>query len=160
MNNHLFRLAICSGIVFCWLACSAVKHPILAPNDHLQEMAPDAVQGDIDECIQLANEAGPGAARGKQIAGQTAGGQLLARRLVQSREQSPEVLDLVLLLGRPAEPRQVFCVDSSDREIWMLGSSVMLRTASVRRGTTQLAGDRKMPHRKIYWKRFGLYDKT
>ena len=74
MNNNLFQLAICSAIVFCCLACAAAKRPILAPNEHLQEMAPDAVQRDIDDCILLATEAGPGAARGKQIAGQTAGG--------------------------------------------------------------------------------------
>ncbi len=37
-------------------------------------MAPDAVQRDIDECLRLAAEAGPGAEWGKQIAGQTAGG--------------------------------------------------------------------------------------
>ena len=61
-------------MVFCCLACGAAKHPILAHNDHLQEMAPDTVQRDIDECIRQASEAGPGAARGKQIAGQTAGG--------------------------------------------------------------------------------------
>jgi outer membrane lipoprotein SlyB len=74
MNNHLFRLAICSAIVCCCFACAAAKHPILATNDHLQEMTADAVQRDIDECIRLATEAGPGAARDKQIAGQTAGG--------------------------------------------------------------------------------------
>ena len=74
LNNNLFRLTIYAAIVFCCLACAAAKHPILAPNDHLQEMAPDAVQRDIDECMRLAKEAGPGAARGKQIAGQTAGG--------------------------------------------------------------------------------------
>jgi outer membrane lipoprotein SlyB len=74
MDNNLFRLAICSTIVFCCLGCAAAKHPILAQNDHLQEMAPEAVQRDIDECIRLANEAGPGAAQGKQIARQTVGG--------------------------------------------------------------------------------------
>ena len=74
MNNNLFRLAICSAIVFCCLACAAAKHPILAPNKHLQEMTADAVQRDIDECMRLAEEAGPGAARSKQIAAQTAGG--------------------------------------------------------------------------------------
>jgi outer membrane lipoprotein SlyB len=74
MNNNLFRLAICSAMVFCCLACAAAKRPIVAHNDHLQEMAPDAVQRDIDECIRQATEAGPGSARGKQIAGQTAGG--------------------------------------------------------------------------------------
>jgi|GEM_PF-1458620 hypothetical protein len=36
------------------------------------------------------------------------GAQLLAQRLVLSREQSPEVLELVLRPGQPAEPRQVF----------------------------------------------------
>jgi hypothetical protein len=75
-------------------------------------------------------------------------------RLVLSRGQSPEVLDLVLRPGQPAEPLQVFCVDSLDRVVWMLGSSVMLRTVSVRKGTTQLAGDRKMPYGKTFWKRF------
>jgi outer membrane lipoprotein SlyB len=73
MPNHFLRLAISFAIVFSCLACVA-KRPILAPNEHLREMAPDAVQRDIDECLQLAKEAGPGAARGKQIAGQTAGG--------------------------------------------------------------------------------------
>jgi hypothetical protein len=74
LNNNLFRLAICSAIVFCCLACAETKHPILTPNEHLQEMTADAVQRDIDECMRLAKEAGPGAARGKQIVGQTAGG--------------------------------------------------------------------------------------
>jgi len=73
MPNNLFRLAISFAIIFSCLACAA-KRPILAPNEHLQEMAPDAVQRDIDDCIRIATEAGPGAARGKQIAGQTAGG--------------------------------------------------------------------------------------
>jgi len=27
----------------------------LAPNDHLREMTPDAVQRDIDECMRLAS---------------------------------------------------------------------------------------------------------
>ena len=60
-------------MVFSCLACAA-QRPILAPNEHLQEMAPEAVQRDIDECLRMAAEAGPGAVRGKQIAGQTAGG--------------------------------------------------------------------------------------
>ncbi len=76
-------------------------------------------------------------------------------RLVRSRGQSPEVLDLVLRPGRPVEPRLVFCVDFSDRVIWMPGSSVMLRTVSFRKGITQMAGAREMPYRPIGWKRFG-----
>jgi uncharacterized protein YcfJ len=74
MNYNFLRLVICSAIVFCCIACAAAKHPMLAPNEHLQGMTADAVQRDIDECMRLAKEAGPGAARGKQIAGQTAGG--------------------------------------------------------------------------------------
>jgi len=46
----------------------------LAANEHLQEMGPEAAQRDIDECLRLAAEAGPGATPGKQVAGQTAGG--------------------------------------------------------------------------------------
>ena len=60
-------------MVFSCLACAA-KRPILAPNEHLTEMGPEAAQRDVDECIRLAAEAGPGATRGKQMAGQTAGG--------------------------------------------------------------------------------------
>jgi outer membrane lipoprotein SlyB len=73
MHKNLFRLAISFVIVFSCLACAA-KRPLLAPNEHLQEIGPEAAQSDVDECIRLSTEAGPGAARGKQIAGQTAGG--------------------------------------------------------------------------------------
>ncbi len=73
MPNNFLRLAISFAIILACLGC-ATKRPVLAPNEHLQEMSPDAVQHDIDECIRLAKEAGPGAVRGKQIAGQTAGG--------------------------------------------------------------------------------------
>jgi outer membrane lipoprotein SlyB len=73
MHGHLFRLAISLAMVFCCLACAA-KRPILSPNEHLIEMGPEAAQRDVDECLRLAAEAGPGAARGKQVAGQTAGG--------------------------------------------------------------------------------------
>jgi outer membrane lipoprotein SlyB len=76
MRHDLFRLVISFAMVFSCLACAA-KRPIMAPNEHFQEMAPDAVQRDIDECIRTATEAGPGAVRGKQIAGQTAGGAAL-----------------------------------------------------------------------------------
>ena len=74
MRNSLFPLALCSAVVFCCLACAPAQRPILAPNEHFQEMAPDAVQRDIDDCIRLAKEAGPGAVRSKQIAGETAEG--------------------------------------------------------------------------------------
>jgi hypothetical protein len=73
MHNHLFRFALSLALVFSCLACAA-KRPILAPNEHLTEMGPEAAQRDVDECIRLAAEAGPGAERGKQVASQTAGG--------------------------------------------------------------------------------------
>ena len=74
MRSHHFRLALGAALMVCCLACTAARQPILAPNDHFQEMTPEAVQRDIEECLRLADEAGPGAARGRQIAGQTAGG--------------------------------------------------------------------------------------
>ena len=73
MHNHFFRLAVSLAMVFSCLACAA-KRPILALNEHLTEMGPEAAQRDVDECIRLAAEAGPGATRGRQVAGQTAGG--------------------------------------------------------------------------------------
>lgn len=74
MNNSLFRLVIVYAIVFCFLACAAAKQPILAPNEHLQGMEPEAIQRDIDECIRLATEIGSGSQRSREIAGQTAVG--------------------------------------------------------------------------------------
>jgi hypothetical protein len=68
----------------------------------------------------------------------------LEQRLVQLRGQYQEVLDLALQPERLVEPRLVFCMDSSDREIWIPRSSVMLRIASVKRGISRLAGNRKM----------------
>ena len=145
MAKNLFRFALGFAIIFSCLACAA-QRPVLAPNEHLQEMAPEAVQRDIDDCIQQAREAGPG--RGASSSpGKPQGVQLWARRLARSREQSPEVLESVLRLGRPAEPRRVFCVDSSNRMIWMPGSGVMLRTVSARKGTTPSAGASKMTSR-------------
>jgi hypothetical protein len=61
-------------MVCCCLACASGKRPVLAPNEHLQQMAPDAVQRDIDECLRGAAEAGAGAQKGRQIAGRTAVG--------------------------------------------------------------------------------------
>jgi len=73
MHNYFFRFAISLAMVFSCLACAA-KRPILAPNEHLTQMGPEAAQRDVDECIRLAAEAGPGATRARQVAGQTAGG--------------------------------------------------------------------------------------
>jgi len=73
MGHHLFRLAISFVLVVSCLDCAA-KRPILAPNEHLTEVGPEAAQREVDECMRLAAEAGPGATRAKQVAGQTAGG--------------------------------------------------------------------------------------
>ena len=73
MPNHIFRLAISLAMVFSCLACAA-KRPILAPNEYFIEIGSEASQRDVDECIRLAAEAGPGARWGKQVARQTAGG--------------------------------------------------------------------------------------
>jgi outer membrane lipoprotein SlyB len=73
MPNKFFRLAISLALVFSCLACAA-RRPFLAPNEYLTEMGPEAAQRDVDECLRLAAEAGPGARRAKQVAGQTAGG--------------------------------------------------------------------------------------
>jgi outer membrane lipoprotein SlyB len=73
MPKNLLRSALILAIIFSCFAC-APKRPILAPNEHLLEMGPEAAQRDIDECIHLALQAGPGATPGKQLAGQTAGG--------------------------------------------------------------------------------------
>ena len=143
MHNHLFRLAISLAIVFSCLACAA-KRRILAPNEHLTEMGPEAAQRDVDERIRLAAEAGPGATRGKQVAGQTAGGAVVGAAAGAVAGAISGGPGLGAAAGAAAEPRQVFCVDSSHRVIWMPGSSVMLRTVSVRKGTTQTAGDREM----------------
>ena len=73
MHNNLFRLTIGFVIVLSCLACAA-KRPILAPNEYLNARGPEAAQRDVDECLRQAVEAGPEAARARQIAGQTAGG--------------------------------------------------------------------------------------
>jgi len=76
MLKHLFRLALILTIIGFCLGCAG-KRPILAPNAHLQEVGPEAAQREVDECLRLAAEAGPGAKRGQQIAGQTAGGAVI-----------------------------------------------------------------------------------
>jgi hypothetical protein len=73
LNKSLFRLTICSAMVFCCLACAATQRPVLGPSENLPGVTADAVQRDIDECIRMAKEAGPGAVWGKQVARQTAG---------------------------------------------------------------------------------------
>jgi outer membrane lipoprotein SlyB len=60
-------------MVFCCLACAATQRPVLGPSDNLPGRTAEDVQRDIDECIQMAKEAGPGAVWAGQAARQTAG---------------------------------------------------------------------------------------
>ena len=55
--------------------CAASK-PILYPNAHLQEVGKEVVERDIDECREMAKDAGATASQGKsgQVAGSTAAG--------------------------------------------------------------------------------------
>ena len=55
--------------------CAASK-PILYPNAHLQEVGKEVVERDIDECREMAKDAGATASQGKsgQVAGSTAVG--------------------------------------------------------------------------------------
>ena len=73
MNNLLLRLIILLGILFFTAACAS-KRPVLYPNEQLQEIGADAARHDIDECIQIAAEAGLTSKSGEKIARQTATG--------------------------------------------------------------------------------------
>ena len=69
------RLGGCLIIMFLVAGCAAPK-PILYPNAHLQEVGEEAADRDIDECRELAKDAGATASQGKsgQVAGSTAVG--------------------------------------------------------------------------------------
>ncbi len=62
-------------IVFLVLGCAAPK-PILYPNAHLKEVGEDVADRDIDECREMAKDAGATGSQGKsgQVAGSTAAG--------------------------------------------------------------------------------------
>ena len=62
-------------ILFLVLGCAAPK-PILYPNAHLKEVGEDVADRDIDECREMAKDAGATASQGKggQVAGSTAAG--------------------------------------------------------------------------------------
>jgi len=73
MKNLLLELMIILGIVFFTTAC-ATKRPVLYPNEQLREVGANTAQHDIDECIQLAAEAGLTSKSGEKIASQAATG--------------------------------------------------------------------------------------
>jgi hypothetical protein len=55
---------------------SCAPKPILYPNQHYKDRGPDAADQAIEECSQMAKDAGATPSRGKaaQVAGNTAGG--------------------------------------------------------------------------------------
>jgi hypothetical protein len=58
------------GLAFC------APRPILYPNQHYKEVGQEAAEQDIEECTQMAKDAGATPSQGKtgQVAGSTAGG--------------------------------------------------------------------------------------
>ena len=63
-------------IITLLIAGCAASKPILYPNAHLQEVGKEAAERDIDECREMAKDAGATASQGKsgQVAGSTAVG--------------------------------------------------------------------------------------
>ncbi|WP_455244069.1 glycine zipper family protein [Petrachloros mirabilis] len=59
----------------CWVMSCAPK-PILYPNAHYKEVGADAAERDIEECSQMAKDAGasPRQGKGGQVAGSTVAG--------------------------------------------------------------------------------------
>lgn len=61
------------GILVFSAACAS-KRPVLYPNERLREVGRVAAERDIDECINLAAEAGLESRPGRKVVGHTAGG--------------------------------------------------------------------------------------
>ena len=63
-------------IIMLLVAGCAASKPILYPNAHLQEVGKEAAERDINECREIAKDAGATASQGKsgQVAGSTAAG--------------------------------------------------------------------------------------
>jgi hypothetical protein len=65
-------------LLFPLLLCvaSCAPKPILYPNQHYKDVGPDSAERDVEDCTQLAKDAGATPGRGKtgQVAGSTAGG--------------------------------------------------------------------------------------
>jgi outer membrane lipoprotein SlyB len=60
--------------IFFFNASCASKRPVLYPNERLREAGQAAVQQDIEECLQLAEDAGLEPNPAGKVAGQTAAG--------------------------------------------------------------------------------------
>jgi len=69
------RLSVLLFIVLLGLGCAAPR-PILYPNAHLQEVGQEMADREIDECREIAKDAGATESQGKggQVAGSTTAG--------------------------------------------------------------------------------------
>ena len=74
--------------MFLVAGCAAPK-PSLYPNAHLQQVGEAAANRDIDECCEMAKDAGATASQGKsgQVAGSTAAGGAIGSVPAQWSEQ-------------------------------------------------------------------------
>ena len=63
-------------IIMLLIAGCAASKPIRYPNAHLQEVGKEVAERDVDECREMAKDAGATASQGKsgQIAGSTVAG--------------------------------------------------------------------------------------
>ncbi len=64
------------GVLLLFLLSSCSPKPILYPNAHLHEVGKEAANRDIEECSEMAKDAGATPSQGKtgQVAGGTVGG--------------------------------------------------------------------------------------
>jgi Glycine-zipper domain len=68
------RVAPVLFMTMCLVSCA--PKPILYPNQHYKDVGQEAAERDIQECTQMAKDAGATSSQGKtgQVAGSTAGG--------------------------------------------------------------------------------------
>ena len=104
-----------SRIVSSWLLmgiflASCAPKPILYPNQHYKDAGRDAADQAIEECSQMAKDAGATPSRGKtgQVAGSTAGVEQWGQRLVRLEEQSSDMPVAEQWSEPPVARRRVF----------------------------------------------------
>jgi hypothetical protein len=112
--------------------------PSLYPNAHLQQVGEEVSNGDIDECREMAKEAGATPSQGKtgQVAGSTAAGGAIG---------SAAGAVGGAIVGHPVVRRQDFCADSFVARlravsISSLFSAVLRSVATIRWAGSKWAG--------------------
>jgi hypothetical protein len=93
--------------------CAAPK-PILYPNAHLQQVGEEMADRDIDECCEIAKEAGATTNQGKsrQVAGNTAGGGAIGSAAGAVGGAVVGHPGRGAMVGAAVERPQGFCADS------------------------------------------------